>query len=618
MRRTSALFISYLAALPTAFAQGKDALDGSTYDYVIVGAGPSGLVLANRLTENRRTTVLLIERGYFDDKPEAYIPYYALGVDITQTISPRSAPNPKLNNSTRTVTVAAVVGGASLLHGLGGTRASKADYDAWEELGNPGWGWQGILPYFKKSSTFTPPRPETVRRWNITWDPSVYGGGPLQLHISDYQYPDIATFWDTIKNQPGARVMRDPNAGLGPGGYWTTLTLDPRNQTRCTARSAYYDPVYKTRQNLKIVTGQTATGILFSRAKPLTANGIRIVSRLDNTTRKVYAKKEVILSAGAVMTPHLLQVSGIGPASVLKAAGVPVKLDLPSVGANLQDHPTTVMQFSLGRQSFPNPDTLANNATFYAEAWAEYLANKTGPISTANGNTLISYSLPQVLGSNAAAQAVAARVFAQSPTLFLPSSYSRNPSMLKGFLAQRAILADRFTSNTSSFTASPFRGNGFSPAPLHKPLSRGEITLNLTHPSALPVVQYNTFQNPIDEENVVAIVRRVRRFWQSPQMGPLIPIAELSPGSQFQTNEQILGQLRSNDTLFRASLAHPSGTCAMLPEKLGGCVDSKLRVYGVKGLRVVDASVMPLIIGTSLQPTVYAVAEKAADIIKLG
>ncbi|KAK4168294.1 putative GMC oxidoreductase [Cladorrhinum sp. PSN259] len=617
----SVLLLGYLAAAAsfaaaTTTRHSNDAIDGSTYDYVIVGGGTSGLVLANRLTEDRRTTVLVIERGYFDDKPEAYIPYYALSVDVSQTISPRSAPIPKLNNSTRSVTVAAVVGGATLLHGLGGTRGSRADYDAWEELGNPGWGWNGLLPYFIKSSTFTPPSPETVKRWNITWDPSVYGKGPLQLHISDFQYPDTATFRDAIRNQPGSRVLPDPNVGLGPGGYWATVTIDPRNQTRCTARSAYYDPVFKTRPNLNIVTGQIATKILFGRSKPLTANGIRIVSRLDNQTRNVYARKEVILSAGAIMTPHLLQLSGIGPASVLKAAGVPVKLDLPSVGTNLQDHATTVLRFQINNQSFPNPDTLATNATFYAEAWAEYLANKTGPISISNGNTIMYYSLPQVLGSTVAAQAVASRLLAQTPTHFLPSSYSESTALLKGFLAQRAILANRFTSNLSSFVANPFSANGFSPAPLLKPLSRGEITLNLTHPSALPVVQYNTFQNPIDEDNVVAIVRRVRKFWQSPQMEPFSPITELAPGGKLQTDEQILGHLRTND--FMPSLAHPSGTCAMMPEKLGGCVDSELRVYAVKGLRVVDASVIPLIIGTSLQPTVYAVAEKAADIIKQG
>ncbi|KAK4223093.1 putative GMC oxidoreductase [Podospora fimiseda] len=577
----------------------NDGLDGTTYDYIIVGSGPAGLVLANRLTENRRTTVLVIERGYFDDKPEAYIPYYAQGVDFTQTISPRSAPILKLNNSTRSDTVAAVVGGASLIHGLAGIRGTKVDYDAWEKLGNPGWGWKGILLYFKKSLSFTPPRPETIRRWNITWDPSVYGKGPLQLHISDFQYPGVVTFWDAIRNQPGSTVGLDINAGEGPGGYWTITTIDARNQTRYTARSAYYDPVHKTRPNLKLVTGQTATKILFSRSKPLTANGIQIVSRLDKRTRNVYAKKEVVLSAGAVMTPHLLQVSGIGPASVLKAAG--------SRYCNLNS-----------AQSFPNPDSLANNATLYAESCAEYLANKTGPISTVNGNTFISYSPPQVLGSNVTAQAVASRLLAQNPTHFLPSSYSKNTAMLKGFLAQRAILVTRFTSNTSFFTASPFRGNGFSPSPPLKSLSRGEITLNLTHPSALPVVQYNTFQNPIDEENVVAIVRRSRRFWQSPQMDPLGPIVELSPGPQFQTNEEILGELRRNELLFWPSLAHPSGTCAMMPQKLGGCVDSKLRVYEVKGLRVVDASIIPLIIGTSLQPTVYAIAEKAADIIKQG
>jgi choline dehydrogenase-like flavoprotein len=567
--------------------------------------------------------VLVIERGYFDDKPEAIVPWYASGLDTSVMIRPESAPNPELNNTTSLVAVAAVVGGGSVVNGMGYARGSKADYDAWEELGNPGWGWDGLFPYFRKSTTFTPPSPEAASRWNITWDPSVYGDGPLHTHISDFQYPDMAVFWDALREQPGLNIAPPANAGVGTGAIWSPSTIDARTMTRATARSAYYDPVNATRSNLRLITGQTATEILFHPGKALKAKGVRIVSRSDNTARSVYAKKEVILAAGAIQTPQLLQASGIGPASVLAAAGVKVKKDLPSVGANLQDHPTTLLLFSLSNQSFPNPDTITTNATYNATVWAEYLAHKTGPISTANGNTLAYHSLPSLhqQTSPSTPSDLAALLLAQNATAHLPPLYHTSPALVKGFLAQRALLARAFTSTDTAFAAQPLPANGVAPLPLLKPLSRGTVTLN-TEGGGLPVVQYHTLQNPVDATNVVAIVRYARRFWKSAALGVFGPPVEIAPGAEGtgedgqQTDEELLARLRADRGVFWPSLAHPCGTCAMMPEGLGGCVDAELRVYGVDGLRVVDASVMPLIVGTALQATVYAVAEKAADVIR--
>ncbi|KAK4151279.1 pyranose dehydrogenase 3 [Chaetomidium leptoderma] len=618
------LSLAWCAAIGSvAVGAAHNNIDGSVYDYVIVGGGISRLVVANRLTEDRRTSVLVIERGYFDDKPEAIVPWYANQLDDSVMIRPESAPNPELNNTTSSVAVAAVVGGGSVVNGMGYGRGSKADYDAWEELGNPGWGWGGMLPYFRKSTTFTPPSPEVVKHWNITWDPSVYGNGPLRTQISDFQYPDIAVFWDALRRQPGLDIPPSANAGFGPGAFWAPLSIDARTMTRSTARSAYYDPVHATRGNLRLLTGQTAAEILFHPGKPLRAKGIRIVSRSDGTVRNVYAKKEVVLAAGAIQTPQLLQTSGIGPASVLQAAGVQVKKDLPSVGANLQDHPTALLLFKLSNQSFPNPDTITTNATYNATVWAEYLANKTGPISTANGNTIAYYSLPQLFlpdgggaSTSTSANDIATRLLSQNATSHLPPIYHTTPSLLHGYLAQRAILAARFNSTTSAITCTPFSGNGVTPSLLLKPLSRGTVTLDpASSNNGLPHVQYNTFQNPLDQETVLSIIRHRRSFWATIPSA-LQPIEELAPGAQYQTDSELLTKLRADRSLFWPSLAHPCGTCAMMPETRGGCVGADLRVYGVRGLRVVDASVMPLIVGSALQATVYAVAEKAADIIK--
>ena len=272
----------------------------------------------------------------------------------------------------------------------------------------------------------------------MTWDPAVYGNGPLHTHISNFQYSDIGIVWDALRSQPGLPLPPSANAGFDPGAYWSPSTIDARTMTRATARSTYYDPVNATRQNLRLVTGQIATEILFHHGKPLKAKGVRIVSRLDKTVRNIFARNEVIISAGAIQTPQLLQASGIGPAAVLKAAGIQLKKDLPSVGANLQDHPTTLLVFALSNQFFPNPDTITTNATYNATVWAEYLAHKTGPISTGPSNTIVYYSLSHLTSPNSASS-LASRLLAQSlcPTspqytttlpLYSPASSPNAPS----------------------------------------------------------------------------------------------------------------------------------------------------------------------------------------------
>lgn len=561
--------------------------------------------------------MLVVERGDFDDKPSASVPGLVTAVDASVIMRVPSTPNEKLNNSTFSVAAAAVVGGGSVVNGMSYYRGSEADYDGWEALGNPGWGWDGFYPYFLKSTRFIPPTPEAIKEFNISWEPLAYGNGPLPLHIPSFQWQDIKTFREALRNEPGVVVRRGSNfKGGNTGLFWMPSSLDARYMTRATARAAYYDPINATRSNLHLLRGQTAVEILFDKGKQLRAKGIRMVSRADNTTtRCVFAKKEVILSAGALMTTHLLQLSGIGPAAVLKAAGVHVKKDMPAVGANYQDHPVIIMSYNLTNQSFPNPDTIANNATYNVTAWHEYLTNRTGPLTVANPGTLVAFSLSDII-SPKAASALAARLLAQPAATYLPREYQSSPALIRGFEAQRAILALHLNSTTTPAAMHAFTGNGLIPAPLFKVLSRGIVALNASNPSGLPIVSLHTYMNPVDSENHVAILRRLRAFWKNPIMAARFDPKEVAPGAQFQTDEEILGELGRNPAVFRPSLAHPSGTCAMMPERLGGCVDPELRVYGIAGLRVVDASVIPIIPSSSLQSTVYALAEKAADLIR--
>jgi choline dehydrogenase-like flavoprotein len=554
---------------------------------------------------------MVVERGGFSSGPRATVPYWATGLDESVLIQPVSAPNPKLNNSTFSVAVPAVVGGGSIVNGMAYMRGSREDYDSWEALGNPGWGWNGLLPYFRKSTTFAPPAPAIAARWNMTWDLSVYdqsGRGPLRATIPNFQYPDVAAFWAAWNQDPDVLKQRDIGAGLGPGSYWTPSSIDTRDSTRSSARKAYFDPA-QARPNLQLLTGHTVDEILF---QGLVATGVRIKSRANNSTSSVFARKEVILAAGAVQTPQLLQVSGIGPRKVLQAAGIVVRKDLAAVGANLQDHATAIMIHALATPSFPSPETIANNATYNATVWAEYFANRTGPIAAGSGSMAVLLSLNQLatgLGST-----IANKLTSQNAREFLPSAYD-DSGLLRGFVAQRNLLARQLTSGRTAASSFPFPGSGLAPAVMLKPTSRGTITLDPANPHGLPVVQFNTLLNPIDADVILAMVKHARAFWQGPGLRAALNPLEILPGPQFQSDAEIMTALTTNGVLW-PSLAHPSGTCAMMPADLGGCVGPDLRVYGVKNLSVVDASILPMIPSAPLQATMYGVAEKAADVIR--
>lgn len=209
-----------------------------------------------------------------------------------------------------------------MVNGMAFDRASAADYNAWEQLGNAGWNWASLLYYFKKSTTLTPPKADNVRDFGTTYDASAYGNGPVQASFPNFEYPDMKDIWASWK-AAGVPLPKEHALGNAVGAYWIPTSLRADTQTRSHAKNAYYDPV-KSRSNLVLITGKTVNEILFSQGllTGYTANGVQFKSRSDGSVKKVYARREVILAAGAVFTPQLLQLSGIGPRSVLSAAGI--------------------------------------------------------------------------------------------------------------------------------------------------------------------------------------------------------------------------------------------------------------------------------------------------------
>lgn len=516
-----------------------------------------------------------------------------------------SAPDADLEGLSVGVLIGKVVGGGSVINGMAFDRASAADYNAWEQLGNPGWGWDGLLPYFKKSTTFTPPK-LTGKEFNITYDASAYGtNGPLQASFPNFEFPDVKVIREAFSSE-GYPTPREHATGDAVGTLWIPTALEPKTQTRSDARRTYYDSV-KSRANLKLVTGVEATEVLFDR---LTAKGVQFTNLADKTISKVYAKREVILAAGSVFTPKILQISGIGPTDVLKAAGVKVKKDLAAVGANMQDHPNANMMFNLENLSIPNPLFSVDPAQ-NASAWALYNANRTGPVTQSHGSSLAFLSLQSITSNY---KQIVSTIKGQKSTDYLPPVYKNNANLLRGFEAAKAITAELLSGNKAAAVEIPMNAFGLAIAAIQRPLSRGFVALNPANPTGNPIVQFNGLQNPADRTMMLEAVKWMRRHWKNPTLARFSPV-EVTPGVAAQTDDEIIHALLEQGALT-PTFAHQSGTCSMLPEKYGGCVNSDLRVYGVNKLSIVDASIIPLIPATHLQATMYAIAEKAADLIK--
>lgn len=554
---------------------------------------------------------MVIESGESVDSPGNMIPYKANDLTSANGLmwdGLTSLPEPGLGNSTYSVLVAKVLGGGSVVNGMVYDRGSAADYGAWEALGNKGWGWAGMEPYFKKGTTFQAPSPAVAEAFNITWDPETYGNGPLAVSITDTQYPDLKDYWKAWK-ATGVHVPEDGNNGEAYGPSWYANTMDKKTGRRAHARYAYIDPIAQ-RTNLKILTKTTAQRIIFDKKQA--ATGVEIMDGATNKTYIVNAKKEVVLAAGAIQTPKLLQLSGVGPKSVLKAAGIKVEVELDAVGSNFQDHPYATVIFNTTSVHSPAPNSLTANATFNATAWAQYEANKTGPYTVARGNALAFISLPDMTTN---VSSVVASLNSQQDDTYLPSFYKGNKKLLKGFAAQKKIIADLFQRRDAAVAEFPVPADGsYGLVGVEKPLSRGFVHINAKNPTGSPDIIHNAFVNPIDRRVMAIGLRFFRTVWARPELKEY-KISELVPGAQHTSDEDIYSALLAQASLS-PTLAHPSGSCPMMPKNAGGCVSDELLVYGTKRLSVVDASIIPIIPSCHLQATAYGIGEKAADVIK--
>ena len=524
-----------------------------TFDYIIVGAGSAGCVLANRLSENPKHKVLLLETGGSDKSIFIKMPT-ALSIPMNTDKYAwqfNTEKEPYLNNREMHCPRGKVLGGSSSINGMVYVRGHAKDFDEWEAHGAEGWNYQACLPYFQKAET-----------WYKGNDAYRGGNGELGVNNGNEMKNPLYTAFIKAGEQAGYDITSDYNGkqqeGFGP------MHMTVKDGVRSSASREYLDPI-KSRKNLTIVTGALVTKVVL---EDKVAKGVEYV--VNGKTETAATSNEVILSAGSIGSPHILQLSGIGDKEILEKAGVDVKHHLPGVGQNLQDHLEFYFQYKCKQ-----PITLNRKLGLISKGLigARWLLNRSG------------------LGATNHFESCA----------FIRSKADVEWPDIQYHFLPAAIRYDG---------KSAFDGDGFQVHVGHnKPKSRGSVTLQSANPTVPPKILFNYLQHPDDIEGFRACVRLTREIIAQSAFDDFRD-GEIQPGEHIQTDEEIDAFVRE----AVESAYHPSCSCKMGEDEMA-VVDSQTNVHGIEGLRVVDSSIFPTIPNGNLNAPTIMVAEKAADII---
>ncbi len=544
--------------IPAILSLGRDSTvtanaRSANFDYIIVGAGSAGCVLANRLTASGRHRVLLLEAGGHDRHFWIHVPlgFAKLFNDPRVNWLYKSEPEPELNNRQVIQPRGKVLGGSSSINGLLYVRGQHEDYDHWRQLGNTGWAFDDVLPYFRRA--------ENQERG----DDALHGvGGPLSVSNVDSAHPLAEAFIEAAQ-QAGIPRNDDFNGPSQEGAGYFQLTS--RKGRRWSTAAGYLKQA-RGRPNLRVELNALASRILFSGRR-----AVGIEYRQRGATHTAYAAGELILSGGAFNSPQLLQLSGVGPADLLTKHGIEVIADMPGVGSDLQDHFQVRMQFRCSQPITAN-DVINNWRHRYAAGISYFLTGK-GLLSIGAG--------------------YAGAFFKTRPDL-------ATPDVQIHFLI--------FSSETAGASVHPFSGFMASVCQL-RPDSRGFVRIKSNDPAMPPAIQPRYISARGDSDTIVAGLKRLRDVMNRPVIRKLIA-EERAPGEKCVSDADLLAYARNTGT----TVYHPTSTCRMGPDP-AAVVDERLRVRGFAGLRVIDASIMPTLVSGNTNAAAVMIGEKGADMV---
>jgi len=523
-----------------------------SYDYIVVGAGSAGCVLANRLSADPNNRVLLLEAGGSDINPWIHIPvgYFKTMHHPATDWCYKTESDPGVAGRRLQWPCGKVLGGSSSINGLLYVRGQLQDYDRWAEMGNKGWSFEEVLPYFKKS--------EDQERGADEY----HGVGGL-LKVSDLRLRrPIADFFIKAATQIGIPLNKDYNGEKQEGvGYFQQTA---HKGFRWSTATGFLRPARK-RPNLSVLTKAQTVRVLFEGTR---AVGIEYLK--GGELHQAMADREVVLSSGAIGSPKILQLSGVGPRALLDKVGVPVVKDLPGVGQNLQDHLQIRLVFKTSQRTLNDE---VNNIFKRGLVGLQYMLTRTGPLTLAASQVAIfTNSKPDVERSDI-------QFHMQPLSADKPGEG-----------------AHKFSAFTSSVCQL-------------RPHSRGYLEIKSKDPLEHPAIHPNYLSDPRDQQVAIDSIKVARRISEAPALAPHI-IDEYVPGRQYQSDEELLEAARK----YSQTIYHPVGTCKMGHDDMA-VVDDRLRVHGLEHLRVVDASIMPEIVSGNTNAPTIMIAEKASDMI---
>lgn len=528
-------------------------MDASSFDYIVVGAGSAGCVLAHRLTQSGRHRVLLLEAGGRDSNPWIHIPlgYGKLFTDPKVNWLYQSEPEPELNNRRILQPRGKVLGGSSSINGLLYVRGQRGDFDHWRQLGNTGWSFEDVLPYFRRS--------EDQQRGA---DDLHGAGGPLSVCDVSEPHPLCEAFIEASE-QAGFPRNNDFNGPEQEGAGYFQLTA--RNGRRSSTATGYLKQARK-HSNLKIESGALTTRVLFEGRR---AKGVEY--RVGNETRVAYAHGEVIVCAGAINSPQILQLSGVGPEALLRSHGIDVVADHAGVGADLQDHFQVRFQYRCTEPITMND--VINSRRHSLMAGLRYVLFRKGLLTIGAG--------------------------------YAGGFFRTNPDVATPDVQVHFII---FSAEKIGAKLHPFPGFIASICQL-RPESRGFVRIKSNDPAAAPAIQPHYISTQGDRDTMLAGTKLMRNIMGQPAMRRYIAEERL-PGPGCTSDADFLAYMRDTGT----TIFHPTSTCRMGPDPKS-VVDERLRVRGFENLRVIDGSVMPTVVSGNTNAAIVMIGEKGADMI---